>query len=217
MRTTTRSKGCFRRCAHAEAPSRRSRLPCRATSDSDRGRRAVLLTGAVTASQLPAYADYTSQLAQFTAPKGITPVNAVVQLLDAASVLKTVQELADTPADSELRFRSRALLPGYAKRLRDVGPAVSTLLSTDGLLDTTQISSRYGGEAEGITPADELLKCIGATITISGRTLKPEPLEPGSQVATASRDAVLLFLESVPQQLKDEAQAFRIERAKKAK
>lgn len=80
-----------------------------------------------------------------------------------------VQELADSPADSELRFRSRALLPGYAKRLREVGPAVSTLISADGLLDVSQISSRYGGDAEGPTPADELLKCIGATITISGR------------------------------------------------
>jgi len=84
-------------------------------------------------------------------------------------LLDALQELADTPEDSELRFRSRALLPGYAKRLREVGPAVTTLLSTDGLLDTSQISSRYGGEAEGSTPADELFQCIGATITISGR------------------------------------------------
>lgn len=88
---------------------------------------------------------------------------------DLSARVADVQELADSPADSELRFRSRALLPGYAKRLREVGPAVSTLISADGLLDTSQISSRYGGEAEGATPADELLKCIGATITISGR------------------------------------------------
>lgn len=69
----------------------RSRVRCCARGETGLARRAFISTGIVTAAQLPAYADFTSQLAQFSAPKGITPVDAVVKLLDAASVLKTVQ------------------------------------------------------------------------------------------------------------------------------
>lgn len=49
------------------------------------------------------------------------------------------------------------------------------------------------------------------------RTLKPEPLEPSSQVANTSREAIQRFLDTLPASLTDEAQAFRVERAKKAK
>lgn len=54
-------------------------------------RRTLLLTGILTATQLPAHADFTSQLAQFSSPKNVAPVDAVVQLMDAVSVLRAVQ------------------------------------------------------------------------------------------------------------------------------
>jgi hypothetical protein len=79
------------------------------------------------------------------------------------------QALADTPIDSEERFKSRALLPAMAKRLREVGPAVNVLISNNGLIDTSLISSRYGGEGSEKAPADIVLQRIGSTITISGR------------------------------------------------
>lgn len=49
------------------------------------------------------------------------------------------------------------------------------------------------------------------------RTLKPEATDPGSTVSNTSREAVLRFLDTVPASLKEEAQAFRVERANKAK
>jgi hypothetical protein len=80
-----------------------------------------------------------------------------------------MQALADTPIDSELRFKSRASLPSYAKRLRDVGPAVNVLITSQGLQYTDTFSSTYGGEGSGSSPADQLLRSIGNTITLSGR------------------------------------------------
>lgn len=49
------------------------------------------------------------------------------------------------------------------------------------------------------------------------RTLRPETLEERSQVATTARKAVLAFLEQLPQQLRDEAQQFRVQRAAASK
>lgn len=79
------------------------------------------------------------------------------------------QTLADSPAESELRFKSRAVLPGYAKYLREVGPAVKVILDSQGLDYDAQLSSRYGGAGDDISPAEALLERIGATITLSGR------------------------------------------------
>lgn len=58
------------------------------------------------------------------------------------------------------------MLPGYAKYLRDVGPAVNVVLG--GNYDA-QLSSRYGGTGEDSSKAEALLERIGATITLSGR------------------------------------------------
>lgn len=89
-----------------------------------------------------------------------------------SSVTGTVhceQTLADSPAESELRFKSRAVLPGYAKYLREVGPAVNVILNDQGLDYDAQLSSRYGGAGEDTSPAEALLERIGETITLSGR------------------------------------------------
>jgi hypothetical protein len=77
-----------------------------------------------------------------------------------------MQALADSPADSALRFKSRAVLPGYAKYLREVGPAVNVIL---GVNYDKELSTRYGGVGEDISPAEVVLERIGKTITLSGR------------------------------------------------
>lgn len=64
---------------------------CSASRDTVPLRRTLLLAGILAVTQPPAHADFASQLAQFSSPKGVAPVDAVVKLLDAASVLKTVQ------------------------------------------------------------------------------------------------------------------------------
>lgn len=76
-------------CLTPKTPASRTHVLCSASRETVR--RTLLLTGILAATQLPARADFASQLAQFSSPKGIAPVDAVVKLLDAASVLKTVQ------------------------------------------------------------------------------------------------------------------------------
>lgn len=80
-----------------------------------------------------------------------------------------MQALADTPLDSQLRFKSRAILPSYAKRLRDVGPAVNALIESQGIQFSEALSSKYGGAGAATAPADLLLQSIGSSITLSGR------------------------------------------------
>ncbi len=60
------------------------------------------------------------------------------------------QALAKTPQDSEERFRARALWPGYAKRLRDAGPATPVVARiVAGASDKEEtISALYGGKAD---------------------------------------------------------------------
>jgi hypothetical protein len=80
-----------------------------------------------------------------------------------------LQALANTPLDSPERFKARALLPGMAKRLRDLGPAVGAVIEVLGATDSTQLSSRYGGESTSTSKSEAVYQSIGKTITISGR------------------------------------------------
>jgi hypothetical protein len=83
-----------------------------------------------------------------------------------------MQALANTPTDSPDRFRSRALLPGMAGRLRAVGPSVAALLPVLGETDDKALSARYGGEATTESPAEDVYRAIGRAITISGRCVQ---------------------------------------------
>lgn len=112
------------------------------------------------------YIPYTYRYTEFILPPMASPSHVVSSVSGTA---RSVQTLADTPADSELRFKSRAVLPGYAKYLREVGPAVNAILTDQGLDYDAQLSSRYGGAGEDTSPAEVLLERIGATITLSGR------------------------------------------------
>lgn len=91
-------------------------------------------------------------------------------LLQARSLLSALsQDLANTPLDSPERFKARALLPGMAKRLRDLGPAVGAVIDVLGATDHDQLSSRYGGDATSASKSEAVYQSIGKTITISGR------------------------------------------------
>ena len=84
--------------------------------------------------------------------------------------LTIVQKLADTPLDSRERFQSRALLPGMAKRLRLVGPAVGVVIEEVlGQSDQDVLPEGYGGKANKTTAAEQVYNTIGNTITLSGR------------------------------------------------
>jgi hypothetical protein len=47
--------------------------------------------------------------------------------------------------------------------------------------------------------------------------VSPEALEPGSKIASRASESLKAFLATVPEDLKEQAQKFRIERAEKAK
>lgn len=161
-----------------------------------------------------AHAGFLENLVKASQTDDITPLEATVRLLDGVSILKSIQTLADSKADSELRFKSRAVLPGYAKYLRDVGPAVNVILGGN---YNAQLSSRYGGTGEDSSKAEALLERIGATITLSGRTVSPEALEPGSKVASSASESLKAFIATLPEDLVDEAKQFRVDRAERAK
>lgn len=110
--------------------------------------------------------------------------------------MSCIQTLADTPADSELRFKSRAVLPGYAKYLREVGPAVNVIL---GAKYDVELSSRYGGAGEeDSSPAEALLERIGATITLSGRYVVPPSMTRHSRCPCSVPTELLCMQDSEP-------------------
>jgi hypothetical protein len=81
-----------------------------------------------------------------------------------------MQTLANTPLDSRERIKARALLPGKAKRLRLVGPAVGVVVSDVlGQSDKDVLPEEYGGTARTANAATEVYNTIGNTITLSGR------------------------------------------------
>ena len=146
---------------------------------------------------------------QLTRPDDVTPLMATVQLLDAVSTLKVVQALADTPATSKARFKARALLPGLAKRLRPVGPAVAVIVKELGTSEDQAFTQKFGGAAQTEGAADLVYQAVGQVITISGRTLSDQVLEPNSQLASQARQRILQLIEKVPQDLRKRAQSYR--------
>ncbi|KAG2429388.1 hypothetical protein HXX76_011153 [Chlamydomonas incerta] len=142
---------------------------------------------------------------------------AVVILMDARSTLKEIQALAATPEDSEERFRARALWPSFAKRLRAVAEAAPVAVAAvTGAADKEEtLGEMYGGKAGGAGAADAVYAALGAVLTISGRTIRPEA-QAGPEAAAGAEAAISGFLGKLPASLLDEAQRFRVERAKAA-
>jgi len=125
--------------------------------------------------------------------------------------------LAVTPVDSAERFAARTLWPGFAKRLRDVGPAAPVVASVASGGDKDKeasLSELYGGTASSdeVAPVDAVYAGIGKVLTISGRTIRPEA-QASPEPAESASSAIAAFLKTVPTALLDEAQAFRVKRA----
>ncbi len=71
-------------------------------------------------------------------------------MMDASSVLRDIASLASTAQDSQERFEARKLWPGFAKRLRDVGPAAPIIaaLVTGAKDSEATLSETYGGKSQ---------------------------------------------------------------------
>ncbi|KAG2430698.1 hypothetical protein HYH02_013695 [Chlamydomonas schloesseri] len=179
---------------------------------------AAAAAAASLAAPLPAAAGdpVTEFLRGYTRPE-VGLQEAVVILMDARSTLKEIQALAATPEDSEERFRARALWPAFAKRLRAVAEAAPVAVAAvTGAADKEEtLGEMYGGKAGGSGAADAVYAALGAVLTISGRTIRPEA-QAGPEAAAAAESAITGFLSKLPASLVDEAQAFRVERAKAA-
>lgn len=76
-------------------------------------------------------------------------------------MLPGTQALSQTAEDSQERFVSRRLLPGMAKRLRQVGvaaPVVAALITGD---KEGSLSEMYGGTGTQQSPAVAVYEAIG--------------------------------------------------------
>jgi hypothetical protein len=207
-------------CQSSSRPHVGPSVPNEATASAPR--RVVLLSGAALIAQLlgPQRSSAMEWVGLDVARKVLRPVGepeqaAIVALLDARSTLKELAALAATPLDSEQRFRSRYLLPGYAKYLREVAtsaPVIEEALSGD--VEAT-LSEKYGGKGLDSGLTDPVYEAIGRVLTISGRTIKKEAqVDPA--LAQQANDAISTFLSYVPADKVDAAQEFRIQRAKRA-
>lgn len=135
---------------------------------------AALVTPAAL-SAAPAWAGIVGDAARLYLRPDVPTEQAIVALLDVRGVLYELRDIAATPADSKIRFQSRRILPGMAKRLREVQATAPFLVALvqEGNREAT-LSPLYGGlgnDEEGATP---LYEAIGKIVTISGRTIRIE-------------------------------------------
>lgn len=128
-----------------------------------------------------------------------------------------IEQIASSQPDSDIRLRTRALLPGMAKRLRAVGaaaPAVAALAANSS--EEAVVSSTYGGTAAPSDSAaaaavDAVFAVLGSQILDLGGKLRNEVLDseqgpPRLREAVATIDGLLALL---PQQTVAEAQQLR--------
>lgn len=132
-------------------------------------------------------------------------------LMDAKGTLVELQKLADSPEGSQLRFQSRVLLPGMAKRLREVGMAapIAAALATGTRDKEAELSENYGGAAgtKG-GAADPVYASIGRVVTISGRTIRYEAQhEP--EIAASAIHSIEALLSQIPSDVLDKVQRAR--------
>lgn len=139
---------------------------------------------------------------------------AIVALMDARSTLKELAELAATPLDSEERFKSRYLLPAYAKRLREVAASAPVLSQSIAGDKESTLSEKYGGTGQGSTLTDPVFESLGKILTISGRTIKEEA-QVNPAIAKEGAEVLTTFLSYLPEDKLAAAQEFRIQRAQR--
>ena len=107
---------------------RRGALECRAQEQQQGGvppsrRQALAACGAAVAAALsatPARAGIVQDLLKAQLRPDVDPIDALVALMDARGVLYDIQALAKLPANSPEVVTTRALIPGFATRLRQV-------------------------------------------------------------------------------------------------
>ncbi|XP_075265979.1 uncharacterized protein LOC142358469 [Convolutriloba macropyga] len=150
-------------------------------------------------------------------PQALSPEDALVQLLDARGTSLELQMLADTPLDSKERFEARAILPGMATALRkvqDAAPSALTLINDD---VEANLGSRYGGNAEAGEKGvlDDVYISIGRVLTLSGRTIRADAIEPGSQLTSKAASSLDSLIALLPADVVETAQERRRARRNK--
>ena len=123
-----------------------------------------------------------------------------------------LQEIASSPPDSDLRFHTRALLPGFAKRLRAVGQAAPVVAAlATGADRNAVISAAFGGDsASADSPAESVFVAVGSILNYSGSGLQPDALR-GPGLAAAGVAALDKLLALLPRQTVEEAQQLRVD------
>ncbi|KAK9818083.1 hypothetical protein WJX72_006851 [[Myrmecia] bisecta] len=138
-------------------------------------RQALLLAASALLAAGPAQANVAQEFVKGYMRPEVETDQAVVKLIDARGTLCELKQLAATPMDSRERFEARRLLPGMAKRLREVGPAAPVVISLVSNLDQeASLSEMYGGKGGEQGLADAVYIAIGQVVTISGRTIRKE-------------------------------------------
>ncbi|CAL8469903.1 g9445 [Coccomyxa elongata] len=181
--------------------------------------RRTILTGSTAMSMAsllagnrPAYANIVQDLAKGFVRPDLASEEAAVVMMDARGTLYELKDLARTPADSQERVEARRLLPGMAKRLREVGMAAPVLTALiKGTQKESVVSEMYGGNGGERAATDEVYSAIGNIVTISGRTIRKEAQASPELAASAIRKIEDL-LASLPKDVVDKANELRAQR-----
>lgn len=202
------------RCNSPKALSPAAPNPNTPRSGLVRGAPLLLLQFGLLSAPSGSSANILEDVARQVLRPDLTLQEAVVQLLDASSTLKDLAELAATPLDSEIRFKSRFILPALASRLRPVGaatPVVAQVVTGTSNKEAT-LGTYYGGQAStGSQATDKVYDAMGRVLTISGRTIRIEAQE-GPDRALAAKAAIDELLAQVPGDALQAAQQARVQR-----
>ncbi|EIE25710.1 hypothetical protein COCSUDRAFT_46344 [Coccomyxa subellipsoidea C-169] len=182
------------------------------------GRRNVLVLPAAAslvslfAGSRPARANIVQDLAKGFVRPDLASEEATVVMMDARGTLYELKELAGTSMDSQERFKARRLLPGMAKRLREVGVAAPVLAAlVRGAQKESVVSEMYGGAGGERAATDEVYSAIGDIVTISGRTIRKEA-QASPELAESAIRKIEDLLASLPQEVVEKAKELRAQR-----
>ncbi|KAK9915753.1 hypothetical protein WJX75_003647 [Coccomyxa subellipsoidea] len=160
----------------------------------------------------PAHANLVQDLAKGFVRPDLASEEATVVMMDARGTLYELRDLAGTPMNSQERFEARRLLPGMAKRLREVGVAAPVLTAlVKGAQKEAVVSEMYGGAGGERAPTDEVYSAIGDIVTISGRTIRKEA-QASPELAESAIKKIEDLLASLPQEVVERAKELRSQR-----
>ncbi|CAK0779428.1 hypothetical protein CVIRNUC_004772 [Coccomyxa viridis] len=198
-------------CSSAVGSDRKDEVSLVSTS-----RRCALLSAALTAGALarggPANAGLLQDITKNVVRPELGSTDALVMMMDARGMLYELKDLAATPRDSRERFEARRLLPGMAKRIREVGqaaPVVAALIK--GTDKERVVSEQYGGSGGDNASTDAVYAAIGNVVTISGRTIRKEA-QAQPELSEVAIEKIDELLAKVPEDSKQKAHDFRAQR-----